>query len=118
MSRARAGALAFLPAAVVACVFTIDFCNLVYRCGCRPLWAGAAAHCNIHTAGVKHCPWCEIGNEGFAAIGLTILATQAAAAFLPVTWSWRFRLLAALTAFPASGLVAALVVGLAKGYWY
>jgi hypothetical protein len=118
VTRARAGIAAFLPAAAVSCVFTIDLCNWIYRCGCRSLWAGATAHCNIHLEGVKHCPWCEIGNSGFALVGIAILGSQAAAAFLPVGWGWKWRLLGSLTAFPAAGLAVALAVGLAKGYWY
>ena len=38
-------------AAAFTSVFFIDFCNLVYQCGCRSLWAGADAACNIHTHG-------------------------------------------------------------------
>ncbi len=101
----------------VTSVFIIDFCNWIYECGCRSLWAGGSAHCNIHMAGTKHCPWCAIGTGGFATIFAAIAAVQGVVSFVPSRWPWPARLVAALAAFPAAGLVLALGVGWWKGYW-
>jgi hypothetical protein len=112
-----AGALIFLAGAVVTSVFFIDFCNLVYDCGCTHLWAGAAAHCNIHKAHPPHCPWCSIGMGGFASVYVAILAAQFVALRLTGAFSWPVRLLAVLAAFPAAAGVLAIVIGWQQGYW-
>jgi hypothetical protein len=110
----RAAILAI--AVAFTCVFFINFCDLVYGCGCTWLWAGAADHCNIHT-GPKHCPWCAIGEAGQFIVWLSIVIPQAVVSFWPSAWGWHLRLALALCAFPAFGSIAALVVGLWKGYW-
>ena len=106
--------LIFAASAALTSVFFINFCALVFQCGCRSLWAGADAACNIHRAGVHHCPWCEhnpaLGYGGM--IGL-----QALISFWPSGFSWPARLAAAALAFPLFGGVAALAYGLASGYW-
>ncbi|MGH9672797.1 MAG: hypothetical protein ACRD44_06405 [Bryobacteraceae bacterium] len=117
MSRLGAGGPAFSIAFVTSCVFIINFCDLMYRCGCTFLWAGADARCNIHTPGVRHCPWCEMGGAGFALVLGSVIVAQAAACFAAASWGWPARLAAGLAAFPASAGVTALVVGWAKGYW-
>jgi hypothetical protein len=45
-------------------LFFINLCNLIFRCGCRSLWAGAAVACNIHAQQRHHCPWCSHGTGG------------------------------------------------------
>lgn len=109
--------LIFLLAATVASVFFIDFCNLMYACGCRSLWAGADTHCNIHHATGRRCPWCAIGLVGGVAVWGAIVGSQAA-----VVWAWRgegaiTRLVLALAAFPVTGGALALALGWARGYW-
>ena len=106
----------FLASAVITSVFLINFCSAIFDCGCTFLWAGADAHCNIHT-GPKHCPWCSIGTSGFALVYLAIIGTQAYASFGPWGLSWIARLGLAVAAFPAAGSVIALGVGLYQGYW-
>lgn len=106
----------FLGAASVASLLFINFCNLVFQCGCRSWWGGAADHCNIHMAGVPHCPWCTYAASGYLSFA-AIVAAQALVAFWPGTWGTGGRLLAALLAFPLVGGLAALVVGLWTGYW-
>ena len=107
----------FVLAAGSTSVFFINFCDLVYSCGCRSLWNGAAAACNIHTAGVAHCPWCIDGgfwgSVGYAAMVLV----QGAACFWPGGASLGLRLLRALAAFPLIGAAAALATGWYTGYW-
>ena len=116
MSR-LAGVAIFAAAATVTSVFFIDFCNWIYACGCRSLWAGAAAHCNIHIAGAKHCPFCSIGTNGYAAVFLAIIVPQGFFSFRPARWAWYARFAAALGAFPLIGSAIALPLGWAKGYW-
>jgi hypothetical protein len=105
----------FLGAAALTSVLFINFCHLVFQCGCRSLWGGAADHCNIHTAGVPHCPWCtsDAGSVSFAAIVLV----QALIAFWPGGGGFPGRLAGAVAAFPVVGGICALVSGLVTGYW-
>ena len=103
-------------ALAVTTVFFIQFCNLVFDCGCRALWAGKSAHCNIHSAVPPHCPWClEGGSFGSWALG-AILVVQVALAALPGRFGV-FRSALVLLAFPLVGGVAAVLTGLATGYW-
>jgi hypothetical protein len=113
----RARVLLFLAAAVVTSVFFIDFCNLVYRCGCRSLWAGADAYCNIHVRGVKHCPWCSIGTAGGVAVWSAIVASQAAVCFGMTRLSLVASCIVTFSTFPLVGGVLALATGLWLGYW-
>jgi hypothetical protein len=107
----------FLLAAVVTSLLFINFCNLVYQCGCRSLWAGAAEHCNIHDAESRHCPWCSIGVLGAGAVWGVIVGSQAAVAFLWRGSGWVVRAALALAAFPVVGGVVAVALGLMQGYW-
>jgi hypothetical protein len=105
-----------LLAAVITSVFFLDFCNLVYSCGCRSWWSGADAHCNIHHPGVRHCPLCAIGMAGSGAVWAVIVAAQALVA---VRWrgGWTARVATTLAVFPVVGGVIAVALGLARGYW-
>ena len=106
--------LIFLGSGAVTSVFFINFCALVFRCGCHSLWAGASRACNIHLAGVHHCPWCAHNSAlAFAAM----LGPQALISFGPAAWPWWKRLALALAAFPVFGGIAAVVYGVASGYW-
>jgi hypothetical protein len=107
----------FLLSFGVTATFIINLCSSAFGCGCRSWWAGAAQHCNIHTAGVKHCPWCSYGNAGFLCALALILAPQFAISFWPGTPAWKYRLLLSLAAFPVFGALVALVYGLISGYW-
>ena len=118
MVRARpTGFPIFAVSAAVTCMFLVNLCNAVYRCGCRSWWAGAAAHCNIHTPAAKHCPWCSLGAAGFAVVLAAILGPQLWLSFYPRRWPWPLRLLLALLAFPIAGTLVALVTGRLTAYW-
>jgi hypothetical protein len=108
--------LIFAAAATVTSVFFINFCDLVYQCGCESIWAGAADHCNIHDAESRHCPWCSIGNAGTFAVWATIVAAQAAVIFRLRT-DLLARAVLAMLAFPIVGGILALIMGWAQGYW-
>ena len=112
-----AGVWIFVAAAAVASAFFIDFCDLVYGCGCRSLWAGGGAHCNIHKTQPPHCPWCSIGLGGWGGMYVLILLSQGAAVNRSRGFFWPWRLAFALLAFPLTGGVLAVVAGLATGYW-
>lgn len=107
----------FLAAAGVMSALFINFCDLVFGCGCGFLWTTGAAHCNIHNAHGRHCPWCAHGNAGYALAYAGILLPQALVSFWPGSRGWRFRLGAALAAFPICGGLIALAYGLYDGYW-
>jgi len=111
------GWLVFLISGGITSLFIIDLCNAIYRCGCRSLWAGASRYCNIHMAGMKHCPWCTIGTSGFALILALILGPQLALSFWPSRWPFPARLAVATLAFPAAGALVAVVAGWLAGYW-
>jgi len=106
--------LIFLLSATVTSVFFINFCALMFQCGCHSLWAGADAMCNVHREGVHHCPWCA-HNPAFAY--LAMIVPQGLISFWPSRFSWKARLAGALTAFPAFGAIAAFIYGSASGYW-
>ena len=97
------------------CVFFIDFCNAVFKCGCRSLWNGAAAACNIHATHGHHCPWCSHGTAGYAIVMILLCAPQLAASM--ARWSFLARTGAAVAAFPVFGLGIALIFGWIDSYW-
>ena len=101
---------------VVDCVFFINLCSWIFKCGCRSLWAGADMACNIHMAHAKHCPFCAHGSIGQAAVMIAIIAPQLFLS-LRMRGAWPVRLLAALAMFPLVEGFAALVLGLSDGYW-
>ncbi|REJ73512.1 MAG: hypothetical protein DWQ36_06890 [Acidobacteria bacterium] len=111
------GALVLASTGALANAFMIDLCDLVYDCGCRSLWDGAAEDCNIHDATTHDCPWCTTGRLGVVLPPALVLATQGLIAFWPGRLAWWKRLLLALLAFPAVGGAVGLGFGLATGYW-
>jgi hypothetical protein len=112
-SRAQRSVI-FVVSAAATSVFFINFCSLLFQCGCHSLWAGAARLCNIHAGGARHCPWCA-HNPAFAYAAMVV--PQALISFWPAPFSWNARLAAALAAFPVFGGAAAAVYGIASGYW-
>ena len=116
-SRRSMNSLIFIAAATVTSLFFIDFCAAIFRCGCVSLWSGAAAHCNIHLAGSRHCPWCANGSAASAFPWALIVATQAAVSFWPRPMHASVRLLSAVAAFPVAGGLIAVAYGISAGYW-
>ena len=49
-------------------------CDAIYGCGCTWVFAGAAAHCNIHAPQPPHCPACTRLLPGTALAGSLYLA--------------------------------------------
>ena len=106
-----------IVAFAVTSVLFINFCDLVYACGCHSLWNGADAHCNIHAHHGKHCPWCSHGMSGYSIIFACIQIPEFAVAFALRRRSWIEGLAGTLLSFPVFGGVVALAVGLWDGYW-
>ncbi|PYT14291.1 MAG: hypothetical protein DMG59_17730 [Acidobacteria bacterium] len=106
----------FLISFAVTCTFYINLCAWIFKCGCRSLWAGADAACNIHALHGKHCPWCSHGQAGYAIVMVLLCAPQLAVSLWP-RWSWPVRIAAAVALFPAIGAVVALAFGWLDGYW-
>ena len=104
-------------AVAITCVFFIDFCNLIYRCGCKSLWAGADRLCNVHIPSAKHCPFCSHGATAYAIVLGLILIPQLLVGWWPSHWDWRIRLMAAVLVFPLVATIAALAIGIVDGYW-
>ncbi|MGH9614070.1 MAG: hypothetical protein ACRD4P_13425 [Bryobacteraceae bacterium] len=105
-----------IPAAITA-VLLINFCALIFHCGCHSLWSGAGISCNIHMAGMRHCPWCTDGHLGHKVALTLIVAAQLLLAFFPRSIGLGYRWLLALAAFPVIGAAAAVAFGWAQGYW-
>ncbi|MQA28852.1 MAG: hypothetical protein GEU82_03290 [Luteitalea sp.] len=117
----RAGPFAdrLLPFAVsfaVTCIFFINLCAWIFECGCRSLWAGADALCNVHVADSRHCPFCSRGTLGYAAVMIAVSVPQAAVSAW-TRWSRATRVLMCLLLFPASMVIAGLLLGAYDGYW-
>lgn len=96
-------------------VFSINWCHMIYQCGCTFYWAGGAAQCNIHHATGPHCPWCSDATYGGIAFAFT-LVVQTFVAFWPGTVYWR-NLLLTLLASPLAAAVAGVGIGIHAGYW-
>ena len=92
-------------------LFFINLCNFIFECGCRALWAGADAHCNIHQPAALHpCPVCSHGMIGYTLVFLAIAAPQLAVAFLMKPGHWTLRLALVLLCFPAFGSLVMLAI--------
>jgi hypothetical protein len=79
------------------------------------MWAGADAACNIHVHGSRHCPWCAIGLSGGFGVWAAIVGTQIFAAFRIASLGG--ALLGSVLAFPISGGLLAISLGIIFGYW-
>jgi hypothetical protein len=106
----------FAVSFAVTCLFFIDICDLIFGCGCRSLWLGADAMCNVHMPASRHCPFCSRGVAGYAAIMTLVSAPQLAVSMWP-GWSRAARIVVCLVLFPAAMLVVGLVAGSYDGYW-
>ena len=97
-------------------VFLLHLCNLLFQCGCRSWWLGAERYCNIHQAGIPHCPWCSYGWWGFIVPFTTIVLAQAGVFYLLPRLSWRTRLILSLLCLPVVGGLVGLVFAMISDY--
>jgi hypothetical protein len=103
-------------ALIADCVFFINLCSWIFKCGCVSLWAGADMACNIHMAHGKHCPFCAHGWEGQSIVMVAMIVPQLLVS-IGTPWGWVVRTLTALAMFPAIESLAALAFGWSDGYW-
>ncbi len=108
--------LAWEISAGITLLFFLNLCHMLFQCGCRSLWNGADLFCNVHTAGVAHCPWCSYGWWGFIIIVATILLAQTGILYLPSKLSLRNRWLLSLAAFPVAGAMVGFLFAVFSGY--
>ena len=109
--------LIFGVGAAITSVLFINFCATMFQCGCQSLWTAAAAFCNVHAAGSRHCPWCAYGTTASLIPYAGMLVAQAAISFWPRPMPAALRLAGAVAAFPIAGAAIAVVYALATGYW-
>jgi hypothetical protein len=106
----------FAVSFTVSCLFFINVCDLIFGCGCRSLWSGADAMCNVHLSASRHCPFCSRGVAGYAAI-MTLVSAPQFAVSMWTQWSRAARIVVCLLLFPAAMLVVGLAAGAYDGYW-
>ena len=109
--------LALAAAIAISLIFFIDVCGLVFGCGCRSLWAGAAEACNVHNPEGPRCPWCAhpaaAGAVAFAAMAIV----QALIVFGPGRAGLPLRFALALVSFPLTTGLVGVVQGFLWDYW-
>jgi len=109
-------ALPFTVSFSATSLLFINLCAAIFRCGCRALWAGADAACNIHAPHGHHCPWCAHGTAGYTVVMAILCAPQLAVSLWP-RGGLLARTLIALTLIPAMSLIVAFGFGWHDGYW-
>ncbi len=117
MLRTLVPRLACLAAAlVITAVFFIDYCSLIFGCGCQSLWAGGTLSCNIHAPSPPHCPWClRDGVFGWwSMVGVGV--AQAGIALGPGRFG-KWRAVAVFAAFPLLGGIAGLAAAWHTNYF-
>ena len=108
--------LPFAVSFAATCLFFINVCDWIFDCGCRSLWAGADAMCNVHLANVHHCPICSRGIAGYTAVMAAVSAPQlAASVWLP--FDKVTRIVLCLLLFPIGMIAVGGLLGLYDGYW-
>lgn len=111
------GWLVWAGAGAGAYATLMNVCAVLFSCGCRSWWTGAAAACNIHRAGVRHCPWCTLEPGLFWSLFAGFVAAQGIAVFALRRRAWWMQLGGAGAAYLASAAASALVLGIWSGYW-
>lgn len=53
----------------IGAVTGLTVCDLLFGCGCEPLWADSSAHCDINVPGPPDCPVCAGSATRRAAFG-------------------------------------------------
>lgn len=117
MERTPTRIVALGTAVLVSSIFFIDVCGLVFACGCRSLWAGAATACNIHHGSGPHCPWCAHPLAAGAVAFLAMVAVQAGIVLGPGRSGATLRFALALLSFPATAGLVGAVQGFLWDYW-
>jgi len=108
-----------LAIALIA-VFVTPYCGLLFQCGCRPLWAGAAQFCNINHGAPPYCPFCNHGVYGYWIVRLALLGSEFLALTLALQRkrSWLALTGIALGVFVVVGAVTAGFFAIHDGYCF
>jgi hypothetical protein len=108
--------LPFAVSFTFTCIFFINICDWIFDCGCRSLWAGADAWCNVHVPESRHCPFCSRGVPGYAVVLTAVSLPQLAVAW----WSARgtlVRIVVCVLLVPAAMFAIGVPLGWYDGYW-
>ena len=116
MAAVKGRLVPFAVSFAVTSLFFINVCDWIFGCGCRSLWAGADALCNVHLAASRHCPFCSHGVPGYAAI-ITLVGAPQFAVSMWSRWSSAVRIAVCLLLFPAAMLAVGFVAGSYDRYW-
>jgi hypothetical protein len=109
--------IAWLAAAGVAYGTLMNVCALLFQCGCRSWWTGAATHCNIHQAGAKHCPWCTLDPNIFWGLFAGFVVCELAAVLFTRHRPWWQQFAAGVAAYLVAATLSAGVLGVFQHYW-
>ncbi|MBI4905100.1 MAG: hypothetical protein HY820_15810 [Acidobacteria bacterium] len=109
-------ALVALAAAAVTSVLFLNYCDLIYQCGCEGVWGALDRHCNIHSTG-RHCPVCMLSFGGQVGVWAMMVVPQVVVSYWRAAWNWRVRVALAITVFPVAGLLPTIGLGMWTGYW-
>jgi hypothetical protein len=109
--------LTLAAALFASSLFFLDLCGLVFSCGCRSLWSGGAAHCNIHNPSPPHCPWCAHPAAGGAVAVAAIAAVQGWILFRRGRAGLPLRFALALLSFPVTAGLVGRIQGFLWDYW-
>ena len=90
-------------AATATCLATVllysmaflPMCNVYFRCGCKPLWDGGSAQCNVHSDVGPKCPQCAAPPSVgwipmYGGAMLSFATTLAVGLQCSGCWSWRW----------------------------
>jgi hypothetical protein len=109
-SRFPAGfAAAAMVVALAIAGSAMPLCGAMFGCGCSALGTG---HCNIHTPGVPHCPWCAVHKGIGAGVFMGMLLAGIAGAYGGVGLVRRGRVFAGVGLGLFAYLVLASLTGL------
>jgi hypothetical protein len=114
--------VALWPALIAIVPFILlsihTICQLQFDCGCTPLWRDGTEHCNIHTPGVPHCPWCYGGILRAVWVGAIVLGATAVglARASRRNASGRETFLHGVVGYLLGALLAGLIAALVTGY--
>ncbi len=96
----------------ITAVFLLPFCGFMYQCGCTFFWSGAADQCNIHQAGVPHCPWCVKRNPVVMALPFLVIFAGQGFSIYHFRKKYKFGVLELIVV----GLLVFLILGVLNGY--
>ena len=89
-------------------------CGAAFQCGCTIV--GGAAHCNVHRAGVPHCPWCSASGWVIGVNFAVLFGATAGAAYVGLRRGLWVGVAGGLIGYVVSAAVVTFVTARAVGY--